>query len=250
MTDTNNSKDKSNPIKRSGEEDEQMRTVRVCTYLSDLRNRLKDTCQQHSSAIQTSVSIIKELGDVSSLLGQSSEQKGSSPQSMTKIKRLILEFESAQACNASPSKSTGLAQSDLGDLRQLIGDFERLNQSQLLGESLLLFNRAKESFEQIETFLEKFGTGDAQHPSPQASSNSLSLREKIQMFNKAAEQGNNTAHHFASCFSSNTSMEEIYESATEIKPKQAPSHTNSMGQSGYEGDVDSELDQPEKSIKI
>ncbi|EDW15408.2 uncharacterized protein LOC6573888 [Drosophila mojavensis] len=209
-------------------------TQHICTYLRNLRERLKQTVQQHTDLIQASVNLVKEMSDVATTLGLTQSEPEQPP---TKIKRLIMEFENMNTADNNSIEAI--------ELRDLLADFRRLHESQLLRDSLMCYKRAKESFEKVECMLDQIAQGcpdgsQASSESSQAgvSSNSRSLREKIQAFNKASVIGQDMLQNFTHCFSNNSSVD--VESADEVKVSSVTSNSN--WNSGYEGDVDSEMD--------
>ncbi|KAM8706895.1 hypothetical protein ACLKA7_011057 [Drosophila subpalustris] len=219
----------------------------ICSYLENLQDRLKQTVRQHSEIIQSSVSLIKELGDVSTMLAMT--QSGSDLHA-TKIKRLIVEFENLQ----SGDNSQGLSSRDVSNLRSIIADYQRLDESHLLQDSLMCFKLAKDSLEKVETLMNQLSaTGwecaqssqQSSHKLTDSQSASRSLREKIRAFNKASEQGKNPLQNFTLCFSSNSSTD--IPSGDDIKP--VADETRSRTNSGYEGDIDSEVDQVGETIQ-
>ncbi|XP_053947362.1 uncharacterized protein LOC128856031 [Anastrepha ludens] len=130
--------------------EETLKTQRVEVYLNDLKERLKELRVQHDEVIQNSVDIIKEIDEVSSelLLPQNS---GVSPNhNAAKIKQLIQEFETARESNSTKAP---ISIESKVDIRKILQNFEKLNDSHVLKESLVLFKRAKESLEKIDTFL-------------------------------------------------------------------------------------------------
>ncbi|XP_060650615.1 uncharacterized protein LOC132787530 isoform X1 [Drosophila nasuta] len=202
----------------------------ICSYLENLQDRLKLTVKQHSQIINSSVSLIKELGEVSTMLTLS--QAGSDLQ-ITKIKRLIMEFENMH----SGDSGQALSCNEVRNLQGIIADYRRLDESHLLQDSLMCCKLANESLNKVQTLMNQLTANGwkTNEASPQGSqilgaspSANCSLREKIRAFNQASEQGKNPLQNFAMCFSS--------KSNTDIIPSR--SHTNS----GYEGDVDSEVD--------
>lgn len=219
-------------------------TQHICLYLRNLRLRLKQTIQQHTELIQTSVNIIREMADVSTMLAMTQSGPEQQP---TKIKRLIMEFENMH------TGDNGLSSVEVIELRELLADFRRLHESQLLRDSLMCFKRAKESFEKVETLLGQTGQsvlGESGQPSPQSSqavvssnSASRSLREKILAFNKASEKGQNMLQNFTHCFSKMSTTNIASADETQANPTASRSRTNS----GYEGDVDSEIDQTDNA---
>lgn len=73
-----------------------------------------------------------------------------SSDNVTKIKKLIKEFESARESN---STKIPVSIESKVDIRKILQNFEKLSESHVLKESLVLFKRAKESLEKIDTFL-------------------------------------------------------------------------------------------------
>ncbi|KAH8312280.1 hypothetical protein KR044_010078, partial [Drosophila immigrans] len=200
-------------------------------YLGDLQDRLKQTVKQHSQIIHSSVSLIKELGEVSTMLSLS--QSGSDLQA-TKIKRLIMEFENMHAGDTGE----GLSTNDVRNLNAIIADYRRLEESHLLQDSLMCCKFANESLEKVQSLMNQLKTNDWEIPeaSPQSSQSvNRSLREKIRAFNQASEQGKNPLQNFSQCFSSNSS--------TDIVTRDPLNTTRFRTNPGYEGDVDSEMDQ-------
>ncbi|KAH8409820.1 hypothetical protein KR222_009047, partial [Zaprionus bogoriensis] len=219
----------------------------ICGYLRNLQCRLGQTLQQHSQMIHSSVGLIKELVEVAKMLALS---QSNSELQANKIKRLIKEFESFNAGDTSP----GLNAADVVQLRDLIADYRRLEESQLLQDSLLSFKHARDSLEKVAALLRQLNAagwemeldGETEQRSPDTAaqlegsqSASRSLREKIRAFNKASEQGENALQNFALCFSNNNSSTNIANVSASLPPENSKSLTNS----GYEGDVDSEADQ-------
>lgn len=197
--------------------------------------------------IHSSVSLVKELGDVSTMLALT--QSGSDLQA-TNIKRLIMEFENLHAGD----NSQGFSSSDVTNFRSILADYQRLDESHLLQDSLMCFKLAKESLEKVECLMSQLSAAgwetakssqQSNHTLADSQSASRSLREKIRAFNKASEQGNNDLQNFTMCFSSNSSTE--IHSGDDVKP--VSTATRSRTNSGYEGDVDSELDQVGETIK-
>lgn len=192
------------------------------------------------------MSLIKELGDVSTMLALT--QSGSDLQT-TNIKRLIMEFESLH----TGDNSQGLTSRDVSNLRGIIADYQRLDESHLLQDSLMCFKKAKESLEKVESLMKQLSAAgwemaqslEQSHDNLKDSqSASRSLREKIRAFNKASEQGENPLQNFTLCFCNNSSPN--IPSDDNIKP--IPAGTRSRTNSGYEGDVDSEVNQVGETI--
>lgn len=208
----------------------------ICNYLQNLQSRLKETLQEHSQIILSSISLIKELGEVAKMLSLS---QSPSDMQATKIKRLILEFENFYAGDACPRINSN----DEVQLRELITDYRRLDESHLLQDSLMSFKHAKDTLDKVESLLSQLSTkgwvltqsSDDSAPLLGVSqTDNRSLREKIRDFNKAAEQGKNIIQNFTLCFHSNSNS-----TLTAV-----PALGNgSLINSGYVGDMDSEGEQ-------
>lgn len=219
-------------------------------YLHNLQDRLRQGIQEHQKVMQSSVQLLKEVGDVNDMmqLARCGHRAGAS-----KIQRLIVGFETVNAVNAPQTSAVaGMSlPSDLTEIQGLLVEFEHLNESQVLRESQENFKRARDSLEKVLGFLEKIGS-ESSRPSPQGSqlfgcpSASRSLREKIEAFNKvleaAPEKLGDTCRHFKECFCSCCTLDESFLSKGH-NPLPVASKTNS----GYEGDIDSEVEQPERS---
>ncbi|XP_026836115.1 uncharacterized protein LOC6555024 isoform X2 [Drosophila erecta] len=219
-------------------------------YLRSLQHRLRQGVQEHQKVVQSSVQLLKEVDDVNSMVQFA---RCGHQDSATKIQRLIVGFETVSAVNASQTAAgAGISlPSDMAEIHDLLGEFEHLNDSQVLRESLVNFKRARESLEKVLGLLEKIGS-ESPRPSPPGSqlfgcpSASRSLREKIEAFNKVLEEApeklGDTCRHFKECFCSCCSLDESFESSGH-KPLPVASKTNS----GYEGDIDSEVEQAEQA---
>lgn len=179
----------------------------ICNYLQNLQSRLKETLEQHSQIILNSISLIKELGEVAKMLSLS---QSPSDLNATKIKRLISEFESFYAGDTTP----GINVSEAVQLRELIADYQRLDESQLLQDSLMSFKHAKDTLDKVAALLGELSTKgwvlnlakpDSVQRLEDSQNDNRSLREKIRAFNKAAEQGQNMIQNFTLCFHSNSS---------------------------------------------
>ncbi|KAH8357441.1 hypothetical protein KR084_007243, partial [Drosophila pseudotakahashii] len=229
--------------------DEKEQVRRISAYLQNLRDRLREGIQQHQMVAQSSMQLLKEVGDVNNMMQLA--RSGHQAQA-TKIRRLIMGFETVNAANAPQIPTVGgiSLPSDLSEIHGLLVEFEHLNESQVLRESLQSFKRARESLEKVLGFLEKIGN-ESPRSSPQGSqlfgspSASRSLREKIEAFNKvleaAPEKLGDTCRHFTECFCSCCSLDESPQCGGN-KPLPCVSKTNS----GYEGDIDSEVEQVDK----
>lgn len=202
------------------------------------------TLEQHSQIILNSIGLIKELGEVAKMLSLS---QSPSELKATKIKRLISEFESFYAGDTSP----GINASEVVQLRELIADYRRLDESQLLQDSLMSFKHAKDTLDKVEGLLGELSTkgwvlsqakSDSVPRLEASQSDNRSLREKIRAFNKAAEQGKNMIQNFTLCFHSNSSAT-LAQLPIVSNDSQNNSNCNSNSNSGYEGDMDSEVEQ-------
>ncbi|XP_052835325.1 uncharacterized protein LOC128252010 isoform X2 [Drosophila gunungcola] len=218
--------------------------------LQSLRDRLRQGIQQHQEVVQSTVQLLKEVGDVVNMMQLGGSGHQGQP---TKIRRLIVGFEAINSANASQIHSVeGISlSSNLTEIHSLLVELEHLNESAVLGETQKKFKRARESLEKALDFLEK-RSSESPRPFPQVSqltgcpSASRSLREKIEAFNKVLEvtpeKLDSTGRHFTDCFCSCCSLAESPESGGH-KPLPSASKTNS----GYEGDIDSEVEQTDKS---
>lgn len=213
---------------------------RISAYLNGLRERLRSSVQQHQEAAQSSVQLLKDLGDVANMMQVA---RTGSPVQATKIRRLILGFETVNATQ-HPAVGCISLPTDISEIRSLIKEFEHLNESQLLRESLMSFKHARETLEKVSDFLERTDR-ESPHGCPSAS---RSLREKIEAFNKVLGEGSakkaDTCRHFTNCFSSRCSLEDAVSAPNPDHPKITASKTNS----GYEGDVDSEVEVTELEL--
>ncbi|KAL9899481.1 uncharacterized protein ACN427_007140 [Glossina fuscipes fuscipes] len=141
--------------------EETLRTQRVEIYLQDLKERLKQLRQKHDEVIQNSVEIIREIEEVSSsLLVTPQESVINTEENMTKIKKLIQEFETAKQQETSSKTKLPVVLESRVDIQQILQSFEQLTESRVLKESLVLFGKAKESFEKIDNFFGKLGCLD------------------------------------------------------------------------------------------
>ncbi|KAH8382129.1 hypothetical protein KR009_002036, partial [Drosophila setifemur] len=231
--------------------DEKEQLHRIRAYLHNLRDRLRDGIMQQQVMVQSSVQLLKDISDVTKTMQVA--RNGSNAQT-ARIRRLILGFETVSAAS-SPQNPTvagiSLMPEDISEIQALLAEFELLNKGQLLRESLLSFKSSRESLEKVLAFLDQNVGQYPQRASPQPSqlmaspSASRSLREKIEAFNKGLEEdshklGGDNCRHFINCFSSRSSLQESPAAAPiENKVPITPSRTNS----GYEGDIDSEVDQ-------
>ncbi|XP_067632774.1 GTPase activating protein homolog 3 [Eurosta solidaginis] len=129
---------------------EAIKTQRVEIYLNDLKERINELRLKHDEVIQNSVDIIKEIDDVSSGLLIPHNSNISPNANVNKIKKLIQEFETAKESN---STKTSITIDSKVDIRKILQNLEKLNESHVLKESLVIFKRAKESLDKIDTFL-------------------------------------------------------------------------------------------------
>lgn len=177
--------------------------------------------------------LLREVEDVAGGMMQLAKTGSRTP--APKIRRLIMGFESQNPTMPAISLSADLA----GD-RALLVDFETLNDSQTLRESIVSFKRAGESMEKVLAVLEMPKSKASQLSSkPQASqlSTKRNLREKIEAFNKG-EKLVDTCRHFTNCFSTSHSADELHPATEGHNVNRIVSRTNS----GYEGDVDTEAE--------
>uniref|UniRef100_A0A1A9VYD1 Uncharacterized protein n=1 Tax=Glossina austeni TaxID=7395 RepID=A0A1A9VYD1_GLOAU len=182
--------------------EETLRTQRVDIYLQDLKERLKQLRQKHDEVIQNSVEIIREIEEVSSsLLVAPQENVSNAEENMTKIKKLIQEFESAKRQGTSSKTKLPVVLESRVDIQQILQNFEHLTESRVLKESLLLFRKAKESFEKIDNFFGKLGCLDGSVNAVNAATAAISrynvreaqlnktasnnVRSKIELFNQS-----------------------------------------------------------------
>ncbi|XP_073818130.1 uncharacterized protein [Musca autumnalis] len=228
--------------------DESMKIQRVDIYLQDLKERLKQLRLQHSAVIQSSEDILNEINEVSSTLPlvENSEATNISPERMTKIKKLIWEFEEAKDKEHGHRRQTvSLDEKPHVDIKKILQDFEKLNESHLLSDSLQLFRKAKVALDKIDNFLG--ASKDAIEPRN-------NVHHKIQFYNYDKADGmkecstpghaglnknqdplavRETLSNYVSCCSSLASVSKDFENSSAL--------TNSL--SGYEGDNDdSEFD--------
>ncbi|KAH8251803.1 hypothetical protein KR038_008814, partial [Drosophila bunnanda] len=223
--------------------DEKEQCRRLSSYLQSLRDRLRWALQQNQEAIQSSMKLLKEVGDISGVL----LTKSGSQIPATKIRRLIMGFEAVSGSNISHMSTMAEIplSNDLAGTRALLVEFETLNESQVLRESIINFKCAGESLEKVLAVLEKPKPQASQlSAKPQASqhSNRRNLREKIEAFNKGEKLGD-TCRHFNNCFRTSPSTDEMHNAFEGNNMSHNASKTNS----GYEGDIDTEAELAEKS---
>ncbi|KAH8242776.1 hypothetical protein KR032_002147, partial [Drosophila birchii] len=223
--------------------DEKEQNRRLGSYLQNLRDRLRWAIQQNQEAIQSSVKLLKEVGDISGVL----LTKSGSQIPATKIRRLIVGFEAVSGSNISHNSTVPeiTLSNDLAGTRALLVEFETLNESQILRDSIVSFKCAGESLEKVLAVLEKPKPQASQlSTKPQASQHSTrrNLREKIEAFNKGEKLGD-TCRHFNNCFRTSHSMDEVRNAFEGNNVAHIGSKTNS----GYEGDVDTEAELADKS---
>lgn len=152
-------------------------------YLEDLKERLNQLRMQNDAVIHNSEEIINELDEVSSTLVLTENcGSGQGNERLTKIKKLILEFEkSNDECSA---KTTVVPETHV-NLKQILENFEKLTGSQLLKDSLLLFRRAKESLEKIDTLLDN---GQENHNNCKKCNISEGIRQQVCLFSQNKKQ--------------------------------------------------------------
>ncbi|XP_020817510.1 uncharacterized protein LOC110191106 [Drosophila serrata] len=223
--------------------DEKEQSRRLSSYLQSLRDRLRWALQQNQEAISSSMKLLKEVGDISGVL----LTKSGSQIPATKIRRLIMGFEAVSGSNISQHSTVPEIplSNDLTGTRALLVEFETLNESQILRESIVSFKSAAESLEKVLTVLEKPKNQASQlSTKPQASQHSTrrNLREKIEAFNKGEKLGDN-CRHFTNCFRTSPSTDEMQNAFEGNNASNNASKTNS----GYEGDVDTEAELADKS---
>uniref|UniRef100_A0A1B0AGL4 Uncharacterized protein n=1 Tax=Glossina pallidipes TaxID=7398 RepID=A0A1B0AGL4_GLOPL len=182
--------------------EETLRTQRVEIYLQDLKERLKQLRQKHDEVIQNSVEIIREIEEVSStLLVTPQESVSNTEENMTKIKKLIQEFETAKQQETGSKTKLPVVLESRVDIQQILQNFEQLTESRVLKESLLLFRKAKESFEKIDNFFGKLGCLDGSVTAAATTAAAISrnnvrearlsktasnnVRSKIELFNQS-----------------------------------------------------------------
>ncbi|SPP80260.1 uncharacterized protein LOC117583794 [Drosophila guanche] len=211
-------------------------------YVRRLHDRLRQCVQRNNENMQESVKLLKELSDVcDSTLTTSSNTP--------KIKHLIRNFETIGGASGASAESSKQS-SDMLEMRSLLLKFKTLNDEDLLRDCLMTFKCAKVKFEKLQTCLENMCSAPIECARPiqaekklsPSTSVSPSLREKILAFNKALGDGRETSKYFMDCFSSRCSFHDPLPetSVEEMKPPMQPwSRTNS----GYEGDIDSEVEQ-------
>lgn len=126
-----------------------LKIQRVEIYLNDLKERLNELRIQHDEVIHSSVEMIKEIDEVSSTL-LSTSSNTTAGENMTKIKKLIMEFESAkETCNKQKPVIVG----NHIDIQKILQNFEKLNESHFLKDNLIFLRKARESLEKIDTYL-------------------------------------------------------------------------------------------------
>ncbi|BFF92918.1 uncharacterized protein DMAD_10868 [Drosophila madeirensis] len=208
-------------------------------YVRSLHDRLRQCVQRNNENIQESVKLLKELTEVC-------DNTLTTSSNIPKIKHLIRNFETIGGASPDLDKQS----SDMLEMRSLLLKFKTLNDEDLLRDCLMTFKCAKEKFEKLQTCLENMCGAPTECarpvPAPKklSPSNSVSpsLRDKILAFNKALGDGRETSKYFMDCFSSRCSFHDPMPetSVEEMKPPMQPwSRTNS----GYEGDIESEVEQ-------
>ncbi|KAH8288387.1 hypothetical protein KR054_002098, partial [Drosophila jambulina] len=223
--------------------DEKEQNRRLSSYLQNLRDRLRWAIQQNQEAIHSSTKLLKEVGDISGVL----LTKSGSQIPATKIRRLIMGFEAVSGSNISQSSKVPEISLSLSvdETRALLVEFENLNESQILRESIVSFKCAGESLEKVLSVLEKpkpLASQLSTKPHASELSAKRNLREKIEAFNKG-EKLVEPCRHFNNCFRTSHSTDEVNNAFNGFNVSHAASKTNS----GYEGDVDTEAELAEKS---
>ncbi|XP_005179339.1 uncharacterized protein LOC101887782 [Musca domestica] len=226
--------------------DEALKIQRVDIYLQDLKDRLNELRLQHNAVIRNSEDIINEIDEVSStLLLVDDAASDITPERMTKIRKLIHEFEKAKDKKFNRTSPQTPETKPHVNIKKILENFEKLNDSHLLQDSLQLFRRAKESLDRIDYFL--------QSPKDISETRNLTsdIRHKINIFSynknesRKEARGNDigkcddgmdvreTISNYVSCCSSLNSISKDHDHSGEF--------TNSLN--GYEGDNDdSEFD--------
>ncbi|KAH8267331.1 hypothetical protein KR018_011352, partial [Drosophila ironensis] len=224
--------------------DEKQQVQHISAYLHSLKDRLRVTIQQHQDVVHSSVQLLKDLSDVNNMVqvGESGNQT-----QVPKIRRLIMGFETVSAAQLPPVPGS-IMPSDISGMRSLLTEFEDLHESQVLREALSNCKRARESLDKVLAILDRIGgespgTSIGTNQDNGSQSDNKSLREKIVAFNKVLEtessKPGDPCIHFAKCFSSRTSLEDQdNQDPVTATAQHAASRTNS----GYEGDVDSEVE--------
>ncbi|XP_022210982.1 uncharacterized protein LOC111066571 [Drosophila obscura] len=218
-------------------------------YVRSLHDRLGQCVQRNNEDILESVKLLQELCEVSDAMLTSSTNT-------PRIKHLIRNFETIAATNGADC-SLGKQFTDVPEIRSLLLKFKTLNEEDSLRDCLMTFKSAKEKFEKLHSFLASSdgatteptrSVSEAKKLSPSNSvitTNSVSppsLREKIVAFNKALGDGRETSKYFMDCFSSRCSFHDPM-TETSVEDMKPPINPWSRTNSGYEGDMESEVEQ-------
>lgn len=179
---------------------ETVRIQRVEVYLQDLKERLQQLRHKHDEVIQNSVDIIKEIDQVSSTLllptGSDGNSQNNGEENKPKIKKLIKEFETANSKHVNGSVKPQVIIEGSVNIQEILKNFEQLNDSHVLKDSLLFFRKAKESLEKIDNFFGKLDNLIKTNNSPnnnviitnsELNENQIKMnkvRDKIQLFNQ------------------------------------------------------------------
>ncbi|XP_037943258.1 uncharacterized protein LOC119685237 [Teleopsis dalmanni] len=217
-------------------------TQRVEVYLNDLKNRLQELRLKHDEVIHESVEIIQEIGDVgTTLMSKSMSTVPSKPKGS--IKDLIKTFENVSLADTIKPVPAKVSIGAKVDINKILENFEKLNQSHVLKESLMLFKRCKESFEKIDSMLDD--------PGVELEDDNINLKGKIELFNnngsntKVSSSGKQPSM-YGSC-SSLQSVENFHSSLDILEPEPSTSTHNIEG---YDGDNEnSEFDVQVKKKK-